>query len=439
MQHSCFVALAAIMFCAAAKAQSSAKTFDMYITDVEGGHAVLYVSPTGEPLLEDTGNPGQRDHDRIMEVLNAAGVKKIDHLITTHYHGDHVGGLEELAKSIPIEHYIDHGPTAEEREQVKNFQATYAGLYSKAKHSVVKPGDKIPFGSVDVTVVTSAQQVIKKPLPDGGIANPACGEFKPRDDSDTQAENRQSVGVVYTYGKYRSVNLGDFTFNEEQQLMCPSNPIGHVSLFLTSHHGINQSNSFALVHGLAPTVAIMHNSSRKGGALTTMQALWTSPGLQDLWQLHWAYAAGIEYNAPGLFIANMDDAETIAGVITGKIPAGMGGVGGGRGRADVPGTPTAGSAPPQAVPGASALGPQAGGPGGPGGPGAGFGGGRGGHNGPAFYIKVSARADGRSPSRICGTASARRTARASRFTPTGASASTGAPRSSHDNVRVGMK
>jgi competence protein ComEC len=389
-----FLAPGILLLSAAASAQPSAKTFDMYVVDTEGGHAVLYVSPTGESLLEDTGNPGGRDTDRIMEAIHAAGVKQIDHLILTHYHVDHVGGLEELAKRIEIKHFIDHGKTAEEREQVRDFQAKYAELYSKAKHTVVKPGDKIPFGPVDVEVVTSARQVIKTPLKGGGIPNPACAEFKARDDSDTQAENKESVGVVYSYGKYRSVNLGDYTFNEEQALMCPNNPIGHVSLFLTSHHGINQSNSAALVHGLAPTVAIMHNSTRKGGALTTMQALWSSPGLQDLWQIHWAYAAGLDYNTPGLFIANPEDPATVAGVITGAIPAGFGGVGGGRGRGNVPGAPPTAGAPPAAGGPPQGAAPAAG-PG-PGGPGGGFGGGpgRGGHTGPAFYFKVSARSDG---------------------------------------------
>lgn len=391
MRRYSLLALGVVLFSAAGSAQSPAKTFDMYVVDTEGGHATLYVSPTGESLLEDTGNPGTRDTDRIMEVINAAGVKQIDHLIITHYHVDHVGGLEELAKRIEIKHYIDHGPTVEEREQVRDFQAIYAALYSKAKHTVAKPGDKIPLGPVDVTVVTSAKQVIKTPLPGGGTPNPACAEFKPRDDSDTQAENKQSVGVVYTYGKYRSVNLGDFTFNEEEQLMCPVNPIGHVSLFLTSHHGINQSNSVALVHGLAPTVAIMHNSARKGGALSTMQALWSSPGLQDLWQIHWAYAAGLEYNTPGLFIANLEDLETTAGVITGAIPAGLGGVGGGRGPGSGAGAPPVPNAPPQAPGNAGSVPPAGRGAGGFGG---GFGGGRGGHNGQAFYLKVSAHSDG---------------------------------------------
>src|SRR5450631_3724900 len=105
--------LGVILLSAAANAQPSARTFDMYVVDTEGGHATLYVSPTGESLLEDSGNPGTRDPDRIMEVIKAAGVKQIDHMIVTHYHVDHVGGLEDLARRIEIKHYIDHGPTAE--------------------------------------------------------------------------------------------------------------------------------------------------------------------------------------------------------------------------------------------------------------------------------------------------------------------------------------
>jgi beta-lactamase superfamily II metal-dependent hydrolase len=367
------MALAGALVSGAGIAQSqSAKTLDMYVIDTEGGHAVLYVSPSGESLLEDTGNPGGRDTDRIMAVLDAAGVKQIDHLILTHYHVDHVGGLAELAKRIPIKHFIDHGPTVEAREQVPGFQKMYAEMYAAARHTVVKPGDKIPFGGVDVTVVTAAGQVLKTPLPGGGQPNPACAGFTPRDESRVDPENPQSVGVVYTLGKFRTINLGDFTWNKEQELMCPSNPIGKVSVYLTSHHGIDQSGSAALVHGLAPEVAIMHNSTRKGGAIQTMQILHTSPGLEDIWQIHWAYAAGLEQNAPGLFIANIEDPAAVAAVLTNV-------------------RPPAGGPPPQAVPppGAAPGGPP------PGMPGGGFGGGgRGGHTGPAFWIKVSAHADG---------------------------------------------
>ena len=130
MRRISLLALAVALVSGAGTAQSqSAKTLDMYVIDTEGGHAVLYVSPSGESLLEDTGNPGGRDTDRIMAVLDAAGVKQIDHLILTHYHVDHVGGLAELAKRIPIKHFIDHGPSVEAREQVPDFQKTYAELY----------------------------------------------------------------------------------------------------------------------------------------------------------------------------------------------------------------------------------------------------------------------------------------------------------------------
>jgi competence protein ComEC len=359
--------LALVAMIATAQTQSS-KTLDMYVVDTEGGHAVLYVSPTGESLLEDTGNPGGRDTDRIMEVIKSAGVTQLDHVILTHYHVDHVGGLEELAKRIPIKHYIDHGATVEPKEQVPGFQKMYAELYGAAKHTVAKPGDKIPFGGVDITVVTSAAQVIKTPLPGGGKPNPECADFKPRDESRVDPENPQSVGVVYTYGKFRTINLGDYTWNAEQNLMCPNNPIGKVDLYLTSHHGIDQSGSPALVHALEPKVAIMHNSTRKGGAVQTMQVLYSSPGLQDIWQIHWAYAAGMEWNTPGVFIANPEDPEALAAFLTrsasGAATAGPGG------------PPPAGAAP------GAGRGPG------------GFGGGRGGHTGPAFWIHVSAHADG---------------------------------------------
>jgi beta-lactamase superfamily II metal-dependent hydrolase len=363
--------LALALATAVGSAQSrSSKTLDIYFIDTEGGHSTLYVAPTGESLLMDTGSPGGRDVARIMAVIQAAGVKQIDHMVLTHYHGDHVGGLEELATRIPMVQFIDHGPTSEPKEQVPGFQNMYAALYAKAKHMVAQPGDTIPFDGVTVAVVTSNGEVLKTPLPGGGRPNPACAGFVPRDESRVDPDNPMSVGLVFTYGKFRTINLGDFTWNKEQELMCPNNPIGTVDLYLTSHHGIDQSGSPALVHGLQPRVAIMHNSTRKGGAIQTMQTLHTSPGLEDIWQLHWAYAAGLEYNSPALFIANMEDNAAMANVLLNP-------------------PPTFGQ------PGAGRPGPGAPGAPGPGGrAGGGAAGGRGEHTGPAFWIKVSAQSDG---------------------------------------------
>ena len=167
--------LAAGLLVAVPSAQTKpAKTLDIYVTDTEGGKATLFVSPTGETVLIDTGNPGQRDLDRILAVIKEANVKQIDHLILTHYHVDHIGGLQELAKQIPIKDFIDHGPSVEPREQVQGFQAAYAELYAKAKHTVAKPGDKVLVGGLDWRIVTSAGKAITAPLPGGGKPNPLC-------------------------------------------------------------------------------------------------------------------------------------------------------------------------------------------------------------------------------------------------------------------------
>jgi len=393
----------ALLVCAPGAQRRSAKTLDIYVIDTEGGKATLFVSPSGESALIDSGNPGTRDADRIMAVIAEAGLKRIDHLISTHYHVDHIGGMQELAKRIPIAHYVDHGPSVEEREQVAGFQQAYAELHAKAKHTSVKPGDKVPVAGLDWRIVTAGGKAMKTALPGGGKPNPACAEFKPRENT-RDPENGQSVGSVIAFGKFRTIDLGDLLWNNEFDLMCPNNPIGIVDVYLTSHHGTDPSGSQALVHGLQPRVAITQNGTRKGGTVQTSQIINSSPNFEDLWQLHWSYSGGIEHNPAGLFIANVDEPAVIATVLTSPppVPGGARGAPGG-GPLSAPGAAGAPAPPATAQPGTTAPPPagapaQAAGAGEPGaarqgGPG---GGGRGGaaHTGTAFLIKVSALADG---------------------------------------------
>jgi competence protein ComEC len=399
----------------AVQSAAGAKPLVVYVVDTEGGKAALYVSPSGQTLLIDSGNPGGRDTDRIMAAVADAGVSRIDYLLTTHYHVDHIGGMQELAKRIPIGTFIDHGPSVEEREQVAGFQQAYAELYAKAKHLVVKPGDRVPITGLDWRIVTAGSNSLKTPLPGGGKPNPLCAAFTPKEITN-DPENAQSVGSVVTFGQFRSIDLGDLLWNKEFDLMCPNNPVGTVDVYFVSHHGIDQSGSPVLVHALQPRVAVMQNGTRKGTGAQAMPTLRTSPGLEDIWQLHWGYGAGIEQNSAGVFIANVDDAATIAGVLTAP-PRG-----GGPGRGAAPGAggppnsggaavqpPAAGTPPPPAAlpqPGAPAP-PAAGaapagappqGPAGPpaaGGPGgAGRGGGAAAAHTPAYWIKVSAEQNG---------------------------------------------
>jgi len=285
-----------------------AQKLDVYVIDVEGGNATLFVSPSHESLLIDTGNAGAaaaRDAGRILEATKDAGLQQIDHLIITHWHGDHFGGLAELASKIPIREFIDHGPNVQPGEAADNFlKNTYAPLTAKAKHTVAKPGDKISMAGLDVRVVTSAGETIKTALPGGGKANPYCAAYKP---GDNNAEDPQSVGIHMTYGKFRTIHLGDLTKNKEFELMCPNNRIGTVDVLLGLHHGQASSNSEVAVYALHPRVAIMNDGTRKGGEPEVMKTVHSSPGLEDLWQLHFSLLSGQEYTVPGMFIANTVD------------------------------------------------------------------------------------------------------------------------------------
>src|SRR5262245_16624754 len=291
---------------------AASKNLEIYVIDVEGGNATLFVSPSGESLLIDTGNAGAaapRDAGRIVAAIKDAGLQQIDHLIVTHWHGDHFGGLAELASKVPIREFIDHGPNVQPGQLADDFlEKTYPVIVAKAKHTVAKPGDKIAITGFDARIVTSAGQVIKNPLPGAGARNPYCANFKA---GENNAEDPQSVGTYVTFGKFRTVHLGDLTKNKEFELMCPVNRLGTVDVLLGLHHGQATSNSEVVVHALHPRVAIMNDGTRKGGEPEVMRTVHTSPGLEDLWQIHFSQLSGQEYTVPGLFIANgIDEAPS---------------------------------------------------------------------------------------------------------------------------------
>jgi beta-lactamase superfamily II metal-dependent hydrolase len=300
-------------------AQPSA-TLTIYYIDTEGGQSTLFVGPAGESLLVDSGNAGDRDLGRIVETLKDAGVTRIDHLWTTHYHGDHVGALLALAKQFPVMRFYDHGaPNGNDRIVAPAFLAAYEEL-SRGKRTTVAPGDKVRMTGVDITTVASANRYVRSSLPGGG-RNAFCAGVQPKDESKyIDADNGDSAGFVLAYGRFRTVDLGDLTWNGELDLMCPTNRLGPVDVYLTSHHGLERSGSPALVHALQPRVAIMNNGTRKGGTPDAFRVLHESPGLEDLWQLHWSHNVGLE-NAPAVFIANVEDAATAASVLTAPTPA----------------------------------------------------------------------------------------------------------------------
>ena len=323
------VSIAAAAVVSYGVSQTSRNTLDIYLVDVEGGNATLFVSPSGESLLMDTGNGGAnaaRDAGRIMDAAQAAGLAQIDYLVTTHWHGDHFGAMEELASRIPIRSFVDHGPSVESNPGTGTFLETvYPGLYGQAARTVAAPGDRLELGAAEFRFLAAAGEVIASPAEGRGEPNPYCDAFTPQ--AEDTGENAQSAGGILTFGAFSALHLGDLTVNKEFALMCPENPVGRVDLFVVSHHGQPSSNAQVLVHAIRPRVAIMNNGVRKGGQPDAMRVLYTSPGLEDLWQLHFSQLSGQEYTPPGLFIANMVDAGETSMPLQPMTPAGRGGGG----------------------------------------------------------------------------------------------------------------
>ena len=302
-------------------------SLNAYFIDVEGGQATLVVSPSGESLLIDTGNPGARDADRIAAVAKQAGLNQIDYLLITHYDADHVGGVKDLTDRIPIRNFVDHGaripgpgvvPSPNYEALVQRLDAAYAEARSKGRHIEVKPGDKVPIRGMDVQIVSSQGAILERPLAGTGRPNPLCSDFVPQDEDKT--ENIRSVGAVISLGRFRMLDLGDLTWNKERELVCPNNLLGTVDVYLTTHHGLNLSGPPVIVHAVRPRVAVMNNGPRKGGSSETWKTLKSSPGLEDIWQLHYSVArppngafheassnGGPDLNAPEQFIANLDE------------------------------------------------------------------------------------------------------------------------------------
>jgi competence protein ComEC len=283
------------------------KPLQIYFIDVEGGQATLIVSPSGQSLLIDTGWPGYegRDADRILAAAHQAGIQQLDYVLITHYHRDHVGGVPQLVDGIKVGTFVDHGPNLEDSEVTRVDYAAYEKAIAGHAHVVVKPGWGLPIKGLEVRMLSAAGDHITKPLPGAGEANPYC-KSGPAEAEDA-TENARSVGVLITYGKFRFLDLGDLTKKKEMEIACPNNLLGTVDLFLVTHHGADLSNSKPLVWALHPRVAVIDNGPRKGASPAAWQIVHDSPGLEDLWQLHYAAGSDKDHNVADERIANVKE------------------------------------------------------------------------------------------------------------------------------------
>ena len=292
---------------------SAADAVDIYWIDVEGGASTLIVTQAGQSVLMDAGYTGfdGRDAGRIERVIKQeAGLEKLDYFLTSHFHGDHVGGLGELAKRIPIGTFVDHGDSVEkDSERGRPVWETYLSIVGE-KRRTMKPGEKLPLDGVEVTIVAAHSEFLKGPLP-GGARNALCRSFEMQ--SEDKGENGKSLGYHLRTGDFDFVNLGDLSWNYQYELACPVNLLGKVDVFQATHHGVRNDVLPQQMWAMEPAVAVMNNGPTKGAGVEAVETVLKSPGLEDFWQLHRAVNNDAEHNADERLTANLGGVEGCEG------------------------------------------------------------------------------------------------------------------------------
>lgn len=312
LARRCWLVLAALALVAGeAMGGEKSRTLDVYFIDTEGGAATLLVTPRGESVLIDCGNPGARDAERIHKVATEqAGLKALDHLVITHWHGDHYGGAGRLSQLIPVKNWYDHGIPAKLSEDPGNFpnliQAYKAA--SAGKSRALRPGDTLTLQQAEgqpplrMKCLCSSGEVIAEP-PDAK-ANPVALEHKPQ--AEDTSDNARSLGFLISFGAFRFLDLGDLTWNIEYKLVHPSDKIGPVDVYQVTHHGLESSNNPVLIKTVRPRVAICNNGAAKGGHPFVISTLRRVPDLQAIYQLHRNVKSSAQDNTDPEFIANSE-------------------------------------------------------------------------------------------------------------------------------------
>ena len=301
-----------LLLLTAATIALAANNLEIYVIDVEGGKSVLFISPSGQSMLIDAGWPSGLNNippsaDRIAEVAHTAGLKRIDHVVISHFDLDHLGDIPALASKIPLGHLYDHGQivtTPSNAERAQQRFTPYAAFRGKTSHTNVKPGDTIPFQGVNVQVVAAGGRSISKPLPGAGAPNNLCATNKQRDPLASDVEDDQSIGLVIAYGKFRMLDLADLEAHNAHDLVCPNNLLGTFSVYNANVHGQFKGIAPELVGAVKAPVIIQANGARKGADAQTWPVLSAAPMPHDIWQLHFSENAGKDANPSDHFVVN---------------------------------------------------------------------------------------------------------------------------------------
>ncbi len=226
---------------------ADAQTLSIYHIDVDQASATLFVSPAGRTLLVDSGRNGQGS--RVRAALDAAAVNRIDHLVTTHYHEDHYGGIDEVVDAgTPVGLAYDRGDKAF-LPRAKLRGGTYRGYDRTVGHRAthLTRGMTISLDPLVTVTCTNA----------GGVV---LGESDPPQHG--ADENDMSIGLLVVFGGFRYWIGGD-TEEPTERKLAARDVVREVDVYVADHHGADNGSSADFLADLNPTVVIISNGNNR--------------------------------------------------------------------------------------------------------------------------------------------------------------------------------
>ncbi len=212
----------------------------LHFLNVGQGDAALLETPHGHWVLIDTGpadprgDAGQRT---IVPFLRARGVRRLDAMILSHAHRDHVGGVAAVLEAVQVDHVFEPGVLTAERSYVELLEQLEAG---GAAWRPMRAGDRIDVDGVGLEIV-----------------HPTAGWSRWGEDL-----NEDSVVLVVRSGPFAAVFPGDAGFPVEERI---GPAIGQVDVLKVGHHGSRTATGSAWLGQLTPRVAVVSSGINRYG------------------------------------------------------------------------------------------------------------------------------------------------------------------------------